>query len=84
MSLPVALPTAISMYFVIWWVVLFAVLPFGVRSQEEGGTVVPGTEPGAPQAPQLLKKAFWTTVVSAVLFAALLAFMTYESGGRPG
>ena len=38
------LATAIAIYFIIWWVVLFAVLPFGVRSQEESGAVEPGTE----------------------------------------
>ncbi|WP_409997548.1 DUF1467 family protein, partial [Escherichia coli] len=27
--------TAFAIYFVLWWVVLFAVLPFGVRSQME-------------------------------------------------
>ena len=29
--------TAVAVYFLIWWVVLFAVLPWGVRSQHEGG-----------------------------------------------
>jgi hypothetical protein len=41
----------IALYFVIWWTVLFAVLPFGVRSQAEAGDVVSGSEPGAPAAP---------------------------------
>lgn len=84
MALPVPVATAFAIFFVIWWVVLFAVLPFGVRSQEEHGAVVPGTEPGAPHAPFLIRKALWTTGVSAILFVALMAFMAYESGGRPG
>ena len=29
----------LAVYFVIWWTVLFAVLPFGVRSQAEAGSV---------------------------------------------
>ncbi len=44
----VSVTTAIAIYFVIWWIVLFAVLPWGVRSQEESGSVSPGTDPGAP------------------------------------
>ncbi len=48
--------TAIAIYFIIWWVVLFAVLPFGVRSQQESGAVAPGTDPGAPAVPQLMRK----------------------------
>ena len=43
-----ATSTVIAIYFIIWWVVLFAVLPWGVHSQQESGEVAPGTDPGAP------------------------------------
>jgi predicted secreted protein len=59
--------TALAIYFVAWWIVLFVVLPFGVRTQEEAGEVVPGTEPGAPVAPRILRVVIWTTVLTAVL-----------------
>jgi predicted secreted protein len=62
--------TAAAIFFLIWWVVLFAVLPWGVRSQHEGGEVTPGTDPGAPALPNLRRKLLWTTLVSAVIFAA--------------
>ena len=62
--------TAIAIYFLVWWLTLFAVLPFGVRSQEEGGDVVRGSDPGAPAIPGLGRKLIWTTVVSAVVFTA--------------
>jgi predicted secreted protein len=64
-----SLATAIAIYFIIWWVVLFAVLPWGVRSQEEGGDVVSGSDPGAPVIPRLWWKLVWTTVVAGVVFA---------------
>jgi predicted secreted protein len=64
-----SLATAIAIYFIIWWVVLFAVLPWGVRSQEEGGDVVAGSDPGAPLIPRLWWKLFWTTVVAGIVFA---------------
>jgi len=57
----------LAIYFVAWWVVLFTVLPFGVRSQAEDGTVTPGTDPGAPVVPQLIRKVIWTTILTAVL-----------------
>jgi len=62
--------TAIAIYVLIWWVVLFAVLPFGIRSQHEEGDIAPGTDPGAPAIPNLRWKLVWTTLVSAVIFAA--------------
>jgi len=64
-----SLPTAIAIYFIIWWTVLFAVLPWGVRSQQESGTVAPGTDPGAPAIPRLARKLVWTTIVASLVFA---------------
>ncbi|WP_186417537.1 DUF1467 family protein [Bosea sp. CS1GBMeth4] len=58
----------LAVYFVIWWTVLFAVLPFGVRSQAESGEVEKGTEPGAPVLPGLVKKAIATTILAGIVF----------------
>jgi len=70
--------TAIAIYFIIWWVVLFAVLPFGVRSQHESGAVAPGSDPGAPAAPQVMRKLIWTTIVASVVFALCLLIYKYR------
>jgi predicted secreted protein len=70
--------TALATYFIVWWVVLFAVLPFGVRSQAENGDVSPGTDPGAPALPRLLAKLLTTTFIAAVVFAA--GAWVYSSG----
>ena len=64
-----SISSALAIYFVLWWVVLFVTLPFGVRSQSENGDPVPGSEHGAPVAPLMLKKIVWTTIISAVIFA---------------
>jgi predicted secreted protein len=61
--------TGLAIFFLIWWIVLFAVLPFGIRSQHEDGDIVPGTDPGAPAIPKLRQKLLWTTLVSAAVFA---------------
>ncbi len=62
---------SVAIYFILWWTVLFAVLPLGVRSHREAGeTVVEGNDPGAPVLPQLARKVVITTIVSAVLFFA--------------
>ena len=39
---------AISMYLVIWWIVLFAILPIGVHTQSDDGNITPGTAESAP------------------------------------
>ena len=62
--------TAVAIYFVVWWIVLFAVLPWGVHSQQESGEVAPGTDPGAPNLPNLKRKLVWTTIVATVVFGA--------------
>ena len=70
--------TGFAIYFVMWWIVLFLTLPFGVRSQHEDGEGSPGTDPGAPVASQMGRKLIWTTVVSAVLFA--VSMLAYNAG----
>lgn len=56
-----------AVYFVLWWLCLFVVLPFGARNQEEAGDVVRGTEPGAPIIFRIWPKLLITSVVAAVL-----------------
>lgn len=72
--------TLIAMYFVVWWICLFAILPLRVRTQGEAGEVVPGTPASAPARPALLLKAAINTVVSAVVFAGLLALLNSGLG----
>ena len=74
--------TGFAIYFVMWWIVLFVTLPFGVRSQHEdgegAGQVTPGTDPGAPVLPLMARKLIWITIVSAVIFA--VAILAYNAG----
>ena len=47
---------SIVVYVIIWWIVFFSVLPFGIQSNK---TVfkdsIEGSDPGAPKNPKLLK-----------------------------
>ncbi len=72
------LALGIATYFIIWWVVLFAVLPWGVRTQQEAGEIVPGSAESAPVAPRLLKKMLITTLVSGLIFGLVYAVMEYR------
>ena len=60
--------TIAAIYFIVWWLVFFAVLPWGIRSQREHGEIAPGTDPGAPAVHGLKAKLVWTTVASGIVF----------------
>jgi predicted secreted protein len=66
--------SGIAVYFIIWWVVLFAVLPWGIQNAHEAGEAIEvGNEPGAPVKPRLLLKVLITTIISALVFAVVYA-----------
>jgi predicted secreted protein len=60
--------TGIMVYVILWWMVFFAALPFGVRTPEEG-EVEKGHATSAPVRPRLWLKAGVTTAIAAVLWA---------------
>jgi predicted secreted protein len=57
--------TGLLVYVILWWMVLFITLPFGVRPQENPE---PGTVPSAPEKPRLWLKLGVTTVGSGLLW----------------
>ena len=64
---------SLAIYFIVWWICLFLVLPFRVKNQIDTGEHVPGTERGAPAGifrfwPKLLA----TTVLAAVATGLIL------------
>ena len=70
---------AVAIYFVTWWIVLFAILPWGVKTQEEAGEVIPGTAESAPVTPNLRAKLLATTIAATVVFA-LIYWLVAGSG----
>ena len=61
--------SAAVVFIIVWWLVLFMVLPFGVRPQDE---VEPGTEPGAPGRPRMMVKLAVTTLIALCLTALIV------------
>jgi predicted secreted protein len=60
-----------------WWLAFFMMLPLGVRSQLEDGSVVPGTEPSAPTAPRLWRKAAWALLIALVVWGGLFSLIEF-------
>ena len=63
--------TAFVLYVLIWWTVLFAVLPFGVRPEAAADDHTGWR--GAPARPLIGRKVLATTLVSLVLWGAGIA-----------
>jgi predicted secreted protein len=60
--------TGVVVYILVWWVVLFAVLPLWVTPTEPGE---PGHPAGAPRRPLMLRKLALTSAVAAVLWLGI-------------
>lgn len=59
---------AIVSFVVIWWLIFFMALPFGVQPPDE---VEPGHEPGAPAKPRLWTKVLITTLLTCAIVYGL-------------
>jgi predicted secreted protein len=72
------LATFLAIYFVVWWMCLFLVLPFGVRNQVDEGVYTQGTERGAPAMFRFWPKLIWTTLLSIPLTALLMWLLSSD------
>lgn len=61
----------IVLYAVLWFLVLFVLLPIGQQSQADVGKVTPGTPAGAPHEPRLKRKVVMATLISAALWGVI-------------
>lgn len=60
---------AAVIFAIVWWLILFMVLPFGAAPPEE---VEPGTAPSAPAKPRMAVKLAITTVLAALVTALII------------
>lgn len=67
---------AIATFFCIWFITLFAVLPFFAKTQDEAGDVVPGTPEGAPHKINMWNVFGVNTLVAALVFAVVYAIIS--------
>ena len=67
--------SAVVMFAVVWFLVLFVVLPLRLTTQGEAGEVVPGTPKSAPRDEIVGRKARITTIWAIVVWAILVAII---------
>ena len=66
---------AVFVYFLIWWLTLFTVLPLGVERHGEDGK---GHDAGAPRIPDLRRKLILNSLISLLILA--IVYMLAETG----
>ena len=72
-----AITSAIVLYLVLWFLTMLVALPIGLRTQGDDGERVEGTHLGAPTNYNPRRKALIVTVVAAVLWVIVWAFIIY-------
>ena len=60
--------SGILVYLVVWWLVIFMVLPWGVKPPDNPG---PGHATSAPDQPMLWRKTAITSVITAVVWVII-------------
>ena len=63
----------VIIYVNLWMVILFMVLPFGIKNQVDSSNYQKGTDPGAPVESKMKKKILITTLITTVIFSLIFA-----------
>ena len=63
-------------YIIIWWIVFFTILPIDVNRQKF--TKIDGEDTGSPENPKMLKKFFYCTGITTVIFMIIYLLIKYE------
>ncbi|HRJ62377.1 MAG TPA: DUF1467 family protein [Azospirillaceae bacterium] len=72
--------TGILVFVIVWWVVLFAVLPWGVETEAAAppGAPLSGMAESAPKAPRIAMKMLITTLISLGIWLAIYLVVAYS------
>ena len=63
-------------YIIIWWIVLFAILPIDVNRAKTAK--IDGEDSGSPENPKMIKKFLYCTVISTVIFSIIFLLIKFE------
>ena len=69
--------STLAVYFVVWWITLFAILPIGLRTQEEDNHVLLGTVASAPTKFRAVRVVLLTTLASGIIYGSWLFCTMY-------
>ncbi|MCI4661884.1 MAG: DUF1467 family protein [Neomegalonema sp.] len=69
---------SIVLYAVMWWIVLLLILPRGVQSQGEAGSIEPGTPASAPARISIKRKLLWASLITLIPWAIINGLLFFE------
>mgnify|MGYP001489100639 CR=1 FL=1 len=63
-------------YIMIWWIVFFVILPIDVNRKKL--IKIDGEDAGSPENPRILKKFFYCTGITTIIFIIIYLLIKYE------
>ena len=67
---------SLIIFVLIWWIIFFSLLPIDVdRKHKE---VVEGVDKGSPENPRIIKKIFYTTIITSIIFVGIFMLVKYD------
>ena len=63
-------------FVILWWLILFMILPRDINTRKDKDFIVKGADPGAPTNPNIGKKLVITTAITLILFM-IIYFLNY-------
>ena len=70
---------SIIVYVLIWWIIFFSVLPFGIQSNKvKFEEKIEGVDPGAPKNPKIAKKFLITTIITSIIFIVIYYLVEFD------
>ena len=65
----------LAIFFIVWWITLFMVLPWGVQRDE---AVRAGNDPGAPARSRMGIKILANTLLALIIWAVIFVIDRYD------
>ena len=67
---------SLIIFVLIWWIIFFSLLPIDVdRKHKE---MVEGADKGSPENPKIIKKIFYTTIITSIIFVGIFILVKYD------
>ena len=67
---------SLIIFVLIWWIIFFSLLPIDVdRKHRE---LVEGVDKGSPENPRIIKKIFYTTIITSIIFVGIYYMVSID------